>query len=177
MSGSKRAVLVGLTVMLAVLIVGIAGQTVNSQPPAVAVSDVKPPADQTYIGVKQCSACHFKQFMTWKKSKHATESFAKLPAKYKTDASCLACHSTGYGAATGFKDEASTPNLAGTTCEACHGPGSKHQEIAKKYANAKLTPEQEKEVRGSTYKVLPHNVCASCHASLGHKPHPTYDKE
>jgi DnaJ-class molecular chaperone len=126
----------------------------------------------------QCAACHFKEFATWKKTKHATESFAKLPAKYKTDASCLACHSTGFGTPTGYKDD-TTANLAGTTCEACHGPGSKHQEIAKKYANVKLAAgsAEDKEVRGSIFKVQPNNVCARCHTSEGHKPHPAYDKE
>jgi hypothetical protein len=118
--------------------------------------------------------------MTWKKTKHATDAFAKLPAKYKTDASCLICHSTGFGAATGFKDEATTANLAGTSCEACHGPGSKHAEIAKPFMNKKPTAEQEKEIRGSIYKVLPDNVCIRCHATQVHdlpKKHPAYDKE
>jgi hypothetical protein len=159
-------------------VLGIAGQRVQSQPPATPVADVTPPADQTYIGAKLCSACHFKQYMAWKKTKHATDAFTKVPAKYKADASCLACHSTGFGAATGFKDEASTPNLAGTSCEACHGPGSKHAEIAKQFTNkTKLEPEEEKQVRGSIYKVLPQNVCMRCHASQVHKVHPAYDKE
>ena len=120
-------------------------QSVRSQPPAEPAGPaVTPPADQTYVGTKACTACHFKQFMAWKKTKHATDAFAKLPAKYKTDASCLICHSTGFGTATGFKDEASTPNLAGTTCEACHGPGSKHVEAAKPFATKKtLTAEED----------------------------------
>ena len=113
-------------------------QSVWSQPPAEPAGPaVTPPADQTYTGAKACTACHFKQSMAWKKTKHDTDAFAKLPAKYKADASCLICHSTGFGAATGFKDEASTPNLAGTTCEACHGPGSKHVEAAKPFTNKK----------------------------------------
>ena len=126
----------------------------------------------------KCAACHLKEFKTWKATKHATESFAKLPAKYKADASCLACHSTGFGTPTGYKDD-TTANLAGTTCEACHGPGSKHAEIAKKYESVKLTAgsAEDKEVRGSIYKVMPHNVCCRCHTAEGHKPHPDYDKE
>ena len=119
-------------------------QSVRSQPPAEPAGPaVTPPADQTYTGTKACTACHFKQFMAWKKTKHATDAFAKLPAKYKTDATCLTCHSTGYGAASGFKDEASTPNLAGTTCEACHGPGSKHVEVAKPFISKKTLTAEE----------------------------------
>ena len=31
----------------------------------------KPPEDQTYIGAKQCSACHFDQFIQWRQTKHS----------------------------------------------------------------------------------------------------------
>jgi hypothetical protein len=155
----------------------LAARSVQSQPPAIAVTEVTPPADQTYTGARQCSSCHFKEYMSWKKTKHNTDAFKCLTAKYKADPSCLACHATGFGAATGYKDE-STSNLAGTTCEACHGPGSKHADIAKKYADKKtLAPDEEKEVRGSIYRVLPQNVCARCHTSQTHKEHPKYDKE
>ncbi len=133
-----------------------------------------PPEDQTYIGTKQCSACHFDQFMTWKQTKHA-KAFEILPAKYKEDASCLACHTTGHGTATGYKDATST-GLEGTSCEACHGPGNKHAEIAKEYANKKLSDEESLYVRSTIHKLLPDNSCIKCHQSKGHKPHPPYDK-
>lgn len=113
--------------------------------------------------------------MAWKKTKHAKEAFESVPEKYRTVADCLKCHTTGYGAETGYKD-ASTPNLAGTTCEACHGPGSKHEATAKQYANRKLTPDEEKIVRGSIWRVQPQNVCIRCHTDQGHKAHPPYDK-
>ena len=124
-------------------------QSGRSQPPAgPAGPAVTPPADQTYVGTKKCNSCHLKQWMAWKKTKHATDAFAKLPAKYKTDASCLACHSTGFGAATGFKDEASTPNLAGTTCEACHGPGSASVASGEPFISKKtLSPEETQDQR------------------------------
>jgi hypothetical protein len=175
----RRRVFVGLAMVLAITACGILAESVRSQPPAEPAGPaVTPPADQTYTGAKACSACHFKQFMAWKKTKHATDAFAKLAAKYRTDTTCLICHSTGFGAASGFKDEASTPNLVGTTCEACHGPGSKHEETCKPYLNKKtLSPEEEKIARDSIWKVMPRNVCAACHASKGHKEHPAYDKE
>jgi hypothetical protein len=156
----------------------LVGSTVNSQPPEPKDAEPAAPTGQSYVGVKRCSSCHFKQYMSWKKTKHAKEAWESMPAKYRASAECLACHATGYGDPTGFKDESSTPNLAGTTCEACHGPGSKHEEACKPFLNKKtLSPEEEKIAKDSIYKVLPHNVCAACHASKGHKEHPKYDKE
>lgn len=134
----------------------------------------KPPKDQTYIGSKQCAACHLDQFLVWKGTKHA-KSFDILPAKYQTDSSCLKCHSTGHGEPTGYKD-VSTAALAGTSCEACHGPGNKHAEIAKQFANQKLSKEQELYVRSTIPLVLEGNACIQCHQSKAHKKHPPYDK-
>ena len=176
---SRRAV---AALGIALLVVGcvLAGNTVHSQPPEAKDAAPEPaaPSGQTYIGVKRCSSCHFKQYMSWKKTKHAKDAWESVPAKYRTAAECLACHTTGYGAATGFKDAASTANLVGTTCEACHGPGSKHEEACKPYLNKKkLDPAEEKIARDSIYKVLPGNVCTACHAvPQGHKDHPKYDK-
>lgn len=132
-------------------------------------ASAEPPADQTYTGSKRCASCHFEQFLKWKKSGHS-KAFEMLTAKYQTDAKCLKCHTTGYGEPTGFKDFATTPALAGITCESCHGPGSKHDEIAQQFKNvAKLSEEQEKLVRGSIWKMLPQNVCVDCHSVQAHK--------
>jgi mono/diheme cytochrome c family protein len=135
----------------------------------------KPPEGQTFVGTKECASCHLDQFLTWKSTKHP-KGFEILPQKYRADASCLACHSTGHGKPTGFVSEAMTPNLAGTTCEACHGPGSKHVEIAKMHGTKKLTDDESKFVRSSIYKELPKNVCATCHMAESHRKHPKYDK-
>ena len=70
-------------VVLAFAVCGILAQRSRSQPPPEQVTEVHPPADQTYVGSKACAACHFKQMMVWKKTKHATEAFQKLPAKYR----------------------------------------------------------------------------------------------
>ena len=135
----------------------------------------KPPEDQTYIGAKQCSACHFDQFIQWRQTKHA-KSFEIMPAKYKTDASCLKCHTTGHGEKTGYQG-AKTPDLVGTSCEACHGPGSKHAEIAKSFGMKKLSKDEEAYVRSTTYKIMPGNACATCHLAQAHQKHPAYDKK
>ena len=92
----------------------------------------------SYVGARKCKACHLKEYNSWAETKMA-KSFddlrpgdrveAKTTAKldpnkdYTTDATCLACHTTGYGKPGGFVDMATTPDLAGVQCEMCHGPG------------------------------------------------------
>lgn len=133
----------------------------------------EPPTGQSYTGAKRCASCHFDQYMTWKKSGHA-KAFDMLTEKYQKDPKCLECHTTGYGITTGFKDFDATPALAGITCEVCHGPGSEHEKIAQPFAKVKkLTPEQEKAVRGSVWRMIPKNVCVECHKVQGHKESPT----
>jgi hypothetical protein len=133
-----------------------------------------PPADQTFIGAKQCSSCHFDQYLKWRQTKHA-KGFDILPAKYRADASCLKCHTTGFGEPTGYQG-AKTPDLVGTSCEACHGPGSKHAEIAKGFGTKKLSKEEEAYVRSTTHKILPGNACVECHVAQSHQEHPPFDK-
>ena len=134
------------------------------------------PDGQSYIGTKECASCHFDQYMKWKKDKHSKEAFTVLTPQYQADPACLKCHTTGYGQPTGYQG-AATPNLIGVTCEACHGTGSKHAEIAKQYANKKQLSEDEKKlVNGAIFRVLPKNVCIECHTSKAHKDHPKYTK-
>ena len=132
-----------------------------------------PPLEQDYTGAKRCASCHFDQYMKWKKSGHS-KAFEMLTAKYQQDEKCLKCHVTGLGLPTGFKDMESTPALAGITCEVCHGPGSEHEKVSTPFAKVKkLTPEQEKLVRGTIWRMIPKNVCVECHLTQGHKDSPT----
>jgi hypothetical protein len=128
-----------------------------------------PPANQEFTGAKRCASCHFEQYMKWNKTAHA-KAFDLLPANYKKDPKCVKCHTTGFGEASGFKDVASTPGLVGVSCEMCHGPGSEHEKVSKPFAQVKtLTPEQEKAVRDSIWKMTPKNVCIECHLVQSHK--------
>ena len=154
---------VGIGAVLMILVLGggsMARGAADDEP------EPAPPGDQEYVGTKKCSACHFDQFVKWKKTKHST-SFNVLPAKYQTDDKCLKCHTTGHGEPTGFKTVADN-DLKGTSCEACHGPGSKHSEMAKPFTNKKPSKEEEKILRDSIWKILPKNVCVSCHIVQGH---------
>ena len=176
----RRFALVGIAGAVACVVGLVAVNNGRSQPPAEPYTPPAVPKGQTYTGAKRCSSCHFKQYMIWKKTKHATDAWDKVPAKYQKDPECLKCHVTGYGVASGYAagtDPQVLQNLRGTSCEACHGPGSKHEEICKKYATKKkLSPDEEKEARESIYKHLPENACVRCHLSPSHKEHPKYDK-
>jgi formate-dependent nitrite reductase cytochrome c552 subunit len=94
--------------------------------------------DHEYVGAAKCKKCHLKQYKSWEATKMASafellkpnvNAEAKTAAgidaakDYTTDATCLSCHTTGYGKPGGFVDLESTPTLAGVGCESCHGPG------------------------------------------------------
>jgi len=156
---------------LAVLgVIWATASTTHSSPVGV-VSAVKsepaPPTDQPYIGFKECASCHFKQFVSWKNTKHAA-TFKLLPAKYRSEGTCLKCHTTGFGKPTGFKDVISTPTLAGNTCEMCHGPGGRHAEICKGFGKT-LDEADEKKARDSIWRIIPTNICIECHLTKAHK--------
>jgi hypothetical protein len=135
----------------------------------------EPPAGQTYVGSQDCALCHVGKFAEWRTTPHA-KAFEILPVKYQSDGTCLKCHSTGHGEPTGFKSLQQTPNLAGVTCEACHGPSSRHSEVAKSFSNQKLSKEDKAYLRSTIHSTLPKSVCVECHMSQRHEEHPPYDK-
>ena len=113
-----------------------------------------PPKDAKYVGTKKCRSCHSKEHKTWRKTKHS-KAFKQLEGPEKKDPDCLKCHTTGYGEPGGFVSEEETPDLTGTGCESCHGPGSAHTEVAK---NAPETGKWEKKI-----SKVPQNKCVKCH--------------
>lgn len=99
------------------------------------------PKEYSFVGTKGCKKCHLKQFRSWSKTKMASayeilkpgeRADAKKkagldPAKdYTKDTSCLPCHTTGYGKEGGFVSIEKTPQLAGVSCEMCHGAGGEY---------------------------------------------------
>jgi hypothetical protein len=164
-----------------------------------AAEDTAPSAGDKaqYVGDKACQKCHFQQHKSWKKTGMAKamktlapttaaddkalfdkKTAAKLdPAKdYTTDATCLKCHTTGYGEAGGYpadpkKDDAAAKlaTLTGSvSCEACHGPGS----LYVKYKEPIVTKNnEEKKETTFTWEELSKvgltkpdaNACAKCH--------------
>ena len=113
----------------------------------------------TYISGKKCKTCHIKVYKAHAETRHAKSLENLTDAGEATNAECLPCHSTGYGKTGGFVDATSTPTLAGTTCQACHGPGSAHVEKG-----------LSKEQRRQTIEKTPKDACTKCHGI--HEAHP-----
>lgn len=132
-----------------------------------AAAEPAPPEGQTYTGAKACASCHFEQYMSWKKTKHS-KAFDILTSAYQGNAECVKCHTTGFGEPTGFTSVAATPNLAGVTCETCHGPGSEHEKIVQAFGQKKLSAEEEQQAKDSIWLLLPKNICVECHKVIGH---------
>lgn len=129
-----------------------------------------------YVGETRCRACHLPQFKSWKQTKMANaldllkpgvaaeqKKAKKLdPARdYTKDATCLPCHTTGYGKPGGFESVEKTPNLVGVQCEGCHGAG-------RGYLKPELMSIQNKEYKRAQLVaaglVVPdEKVCKTCH--------------
>jgi formate-dependent nitrite reductase cytochrome c552 subunit len=103
-----------------------------------------------YVGADSCKKCHFSQHKSWGKTEmakamdtlkpgnkvEAKKKFNLDPNKdYTKDASCLPCHTTGYGKPGGYPElvegqtwtaeqQKRASLMEGVQCEACHGPGS-----------------------------------------------------
>ncbi|MCP4204306.1 MAG: hypothetical protein GY769_20525, partial [bacterium] len=93
-------------------------------------------AEHAFVGTKKCKKCHLKEYKSWAETRMAKtfevlgpgiSAEAKVEAgldpaeDYTTDATCLPCHTTGYNKEGGFVDLETTPELAGVSCEMCHG--------------------------------------------------------
>ena len=129
----------------------------------------------SHMGYKRCIGCHKQQDTSWKDGTMNTSAFEALlpgyrvegknsagldPNKdYSANPECLGCHATGYGKPGGFKNYLETPNLAGVTCEACHGPGEKYWKVMAK--NRHFYKKIDLIMKGYT---LPNQAtCDKCH--------------
>lgn len=99
-----------------------------------------------YVSNRKCRVCHTNEYKSWLETPHAKslevlksgdpkkieEMAARAGVKLEGPAwqneTCLSCHVTGFKLAGGYPAADSLKNaaLAFVTCEACHGPGSKH---------------------------------------------------
>ncbi len=100
------------------------------------------PSGSQYVGSDECSGCHSTAFEVWKKSPHfhATDSIVTPPndrggIPRHFDPECVVCHVTGWNVKSiapyesGYVSLEKSPNLLGSGCENCHGPGSEHVKV------------------------------------------------
>ncbi|MHC4295742.1 MAG: multiheme c-type cytochrome [Planctomycetota bacterium] len=150
----------------------------------------------TYVGVKKCKSCHFKQWNSWRKTKMAktfevlkpgvrSEEKTKLkfdPNKdYTKDPQCLGCHTSGYGIPGGYVVPADgdaaakkqAADNAGVTCEGCHGPGSKSIEIQEDIKENKR-PYKWAELRAVGFQKAEVRSCTPCHNASDPGKEPGY---
>lgn len=79
-----------------------------------------------YAGVDTCSDCHEGSHAAWSGTRHAMAYETLKNIGQHQNASCLACHTVGFGVPGGFVSAAQTPSLTGVQCENCHGPAGDH---------------------------------------------------
>jgi len=113
-----------------------------------------------YVGAYICGGCHDGTHDQWANTIHA-RAFETLKAiRQDKNASCLPCHTVGYGLPTGFKDEVADPMLAGVQCENCHGPGGRHV----------ADPD---DLSARPIVTIAAETCGGCHTDFHH---PTFDE-
>jgi hypothetical protein len=129
-----------------------------------------------FVGPGKCKGCHPRQYASWKKTRMAN-SFEVLRAgekgeekrmagldpnkDYTHDETCLPCHTTGYGLVGGFVSLEKTPDMAGVTCEACHGNGGSYVDTVMDPKNPTFKTSAARSA-GLTYPPT-ENVCRECH--------------
>ncbi len=122
-----------------------------------------------YVGLTKCAACHFDQYKDWKGSEH-NRAFEILPLKYRNDASCLECHTTGSMPPTPLRNSLASP------ANRVMVPVSEHSKFALRFVNEIITEEGLTTLRGKIQR-LDMVQCVKCHVSKAHKKHPPFDRE
>lgn len=125
----------------------------------------------TYVSTAKCRMCHITEYKSWQTTPHAkaldllksadaakvAEMSGRLGVKVEGSAAdspvCLSCHVVGQGLAGGYPgaDSSKTAALSGVSCEACHGPGSKHVAAAKEVKKTMINGQ------------VGEKLCRSCH--------------
>jgi len=107
-----------------------------------------------YAGSQVCAGCHAGVHTTVMNTEHAGAFTSALFVAQggQANASCLACHTVGYGLPTGFVGASQTPLLEGVQCESCHGPAANH---AANPDDPTVIPQVE----------LAAQVCGGCHSA------------
>ena len=118
---------------MTLLLLACASQSrgVESPPPAAApeVATEAEHHDSTgllFVGATACAGCHAEEMRVWRESPHATARESLTEQRRAFDPDCLECHVTGLLKPGGFHPADPRDDLAGVTCESCHGAASAH---------------------------------------------------
>jgi len=130
----------------------------------------------TFVGPESCQECHEKQAASWCETRMALTFEVLRPGvkgkekemagldpdyDYTREEECLPCHTTGYGLEGGFVSFETTPNMAGVTCEACHGPGGAYADAMVRNGDTKFSLNEARDA-GLVYPPTDW-VCLRCH--------------
>lgn len=141
--------------------------------------------EAAFVGSSKCKKCHIGQHKSWKKTNMANALTTLKPSEkadiktkhgldpdkdYTTDASCLACHTTGYGHEGGYatpdpndkKAVRRAKKLAGVGCESCHGAGGNYIKLHEEIMKSKRTYTEEEMLASGLIKPNADN-CTTCH--------------
>jgi len=133
-------------------------------------------ATDTFIGMKACQECHPEQCQSWGETRMAQTFDVLRPGvkqaekemvgldpneDYTLQETCLPCHTTGYGLVGGFRSIEETPEMAGVSCEACHGPGGMYVETVMSKGDPTFQTEEARQA-GLIYPPTA-KVCLKCH--------------
>jgi hypothetical protein len=124
-----------------------------------------------YAGYAICITCHESvcRYETNTAHAHAFSDPYFQAAGGQTNASCLVCHTVGYGVmvggkSVGFVSAAATPQLEGVQCENCHGPAANH-----------AASEDDPAIRPMVEVAA--TVCGGCHTAKNNAAGaPTYEE-
>ncbi len=122
---------------------------------------------ERYLGIEVCARCHDQTASDFMLSPHF-RTFARMTESgNERNASCLPCHTTGYGRFSGYdpdSDEKGGVNLRGVQCEACHGPGTTHTRDGKYKERARTSCRECHDA-----KMSPHFEFQTFWALVGHR--------
>jgi hypothetical protein len=112
-----------------------------------------------FAGQAECSSCHGDKYTKWQTTAHSTALSVLTSIGMGNNASCVPCHTVGFGQPTGYTNQVLTPHLANVGCENCHGPAGWH----KSSDHASIRP---------AVSIDP-AICGSCHQD---SHHPTFEE-
>jgi 2',3'-cyclic-nucleotide 2'-phosphodiesterase (5'-nucleotidase family) len=116
------------------------------------------PGGKHYSGDVECSDCHVEAVDVYAPTAHARAWQTLVDAGKTFDAGCVGCHVVGWQQPGGTV-LGQTKGLENVQCEACHGPGGRHNETT-----------SEADIK----RRVPKAVCETCHNSH-HSPKFDYD--